>query len=193
MAPITWPRLALRHDTFGHPAICCGPQAATRHCMTPSTACLPPPDPTAAITGDRSPGNEKTRLLAGSFCSVGRAKRDRTADLYNAIVALSQLSYSPVTGDPTILDLVVQPHPLGAVARTPHCLSQPLPAGQEKNVAFGPDSYSSSFGRPGRISSSSSRSSAIRPALSSFPTLMSSSSNSASSSDASDGDASSVV
>jgi len=27
----------------------------------------------------------------------GGAKRDRTADLYNAIVALSQLSYSPVT------------------------------------------------------------------------------------------------
>ncbi len=27
---------------------------------------------------------------------VGGAKRDRTADLYNAIVALSQLSYSPV-------------------------------------------------------------------------------------------------
>ena len=26
----------------------------------------------------------------------GGAKRDRTADLYNAIVALSQLSYSPV-------------------------------------------------------------------------------------------------
>ena len=26
---------------------------------------------------------------------VGGAKRDRTADLYNAIVALSQLSYSP--------------------------------------------------------------------------------------------------
>ena len=26
---------------------------------------------------------------------IGGAKRDRTADLYNAIVALSQLSYSP--------------------------------------------------------------------------------------------------
>ena len=28
----------------------------------------------------------------------GGAKRDRTADLYNAIVALSQLSYSPGKG-----------------------------------------------------------------------------------------------
>ena len=27
---------------------------------------------------------------------IGGAKRDRTADLYNAIVALSQLSYSPL-------------------------------------------------------------------------------------------------
>jgi hypothetical protein len=26
---------------------------------------------------------------------IGGAKRDRTADLYNAIVALSQLSYGP--------------------------------------------------------------------------------------------------
>ena len=30
---------------------------------------------------------------------IGGARRDRTADLYNAIVALSQLSY-----DPTICD-----------------------------------------------------------------------------------------
>src|SRR4029077_2391550 len=30
-----------------------------------------------------------------SPCLVGGAKRDRTADLYNAIVALSQLSYGP--------------------------------------------------------------------------------------------------
>ena len=29
--------------------------------------------------------------------SYGGACRDRTADLYNAIVALSQLSYSPIT------------------------------------------------------------------------------------------------
>ncbi len=31
----------------------------------------------------------------------GGAKRDRTADLYNAIVALSQLSYSPVQHSPS--------------------------------------------------------------------------------------------
>ena len=29
--------------------------------------------------------------------NIGGARRDRTADLYNAIVALSQLSYSPST------------------------------------------------------------------------------------------------
>ncbi len=35
-------------------------------------------------------------LLLGDFQKrYGGAKRDRTADLYNAIVALSQLSYSP--------------------------------------------------------------------------------------------------
>ena len=35
-------------------------------------------------------------LLLGNFQKrYGGAKRDRTADLYNAIVALSQLSYSP--------------------------------------------------------------------------------------------------
>ena len=35
-------------------------------------------------------------LLLGCFQKrYGGAKRDRTADLYNAIVALSQLSYSP--------------------------------------------------------------------------------------------------
>src|SRR4051794_21090000 len=31
-----------------------------------------------------------------SPCLIGGAKRDRTADLYNAIVALSQLSYGPM-------------------------------------------------------------------------------------------------
>jgi hypothetical protein len=30
-----------------------------------------------------------------TFLEFGGAKRSRTADLYNAIVALSQLSYSP--------------------------------------------------------------------------------------------------
>ena len=35
-------------------------------------------------------------FFAGLFSKkIGGAKRDRTADLYNAIVALSQLSYSP--------------------------------------------------------------------------------------------------
>ena len=36
-------------------------------------------------------------MWSGSFKRFGGAKRDRTADLYNAIVALSQLSYSPFT------------------------------------------------------------------------------------------------
>ena len=31
---------------------------------------------------------------------VGGARRDRTADLYNAIVALSQLSYGPISCAP---------------------------------------------------------------------------------------------
>ena len=34
-------------------------------------------------------------VLSGNR-KIGGAKRDRTADLYNAIVALSQLSYSPL-------------------------------------------------------------------------------------------------
>jgi hypothetical protein len=33
-------------------------------------------------------------MFSGPF-RIGGAKRDRTADLYNAIVALSQLSYGP--------------------------------------------------------------------------------------------------
>ena len=37
---------------------------------------------------------KKSPLTIGGF--YGGAKRDRTADLYNAIVALSQLSYSPL-------------------------------------------------------------------------------------------------
>ena len=35
-------------------------------------------------------------ILALDKTKSGGARRDRTADLYNAIVALSQLSYSPV-------------------------------------------------------------------------------------------------
>ena len=42
----------------------------------------------------------EVRILAPQlflrFMLFGGAKRDRTADLYNAIVALSQLSYSPL-------------------------------------------------------------------------------------------------
>ena len=50
--------------------------------------------------------------------AVGGAKRDRTADLYNAIVALSQLSYSPVSSDLTIIGRMIQPIPYRA---TPAC------------------------------------------------------------------------
>ena len=37
------------------------------------------------------------------LCKGGGANRDRTDDLYNAIVALSQLSYGPFN-HPTLLD-----------------------------------------------------------------------------------------
>ena len=43
----------------------------------------------------------------------GGAKRDRTADLYNAIVALSQLSYSPLSPCPACNA------PIEGVAKTP--------------------------------------------------------------------------
>ena len=40
---------------------------------------------------------KRAGVLAGlGIEKFGGAKRDRTADLYNAIVALSQLSYSPI-------------------------------------------------------------------------------------------------
>ena len=39
------------------------------------------------------PENQKPPGFPGGY--LGGAKRDRTADLYNAIVALSQLSYGP--------------------------------------------------------------------------------------------------
>ena len=38
----------------------------------------------------------KHRFESCGFTRSGGARRDRTADLYNAIVALSQLSYGPV-------------------------------------------------------------------------------------------------
>src|SRR5262245_2046717 len=45
------------------------------------------------------PANGPTKSGLGvelpSRCSIGGARRDRTVDLYNAIVALSQLSYGP--------------------------------------------------------------------------------------------------
>ena len=40
-------------------------------------------------------GNKKAPPNPAAL-AFGGARRDRTADLYNAIVALSQLSYSPV-------------------------------------------------------------------------------------------------
>ncbi len=40
-----------------------------------------------------------TASIASGFIRFGGARRDRTADLYNAIVALSQLSYGPITGE----------------------------------------------------------------------------------------------
>ncbi len=43
----------------------------------------------------KRPKTKKARRSGGLFL-IGGAKRDRTADLYNAIVALSQLSYGPV-------------------------------------------------------------------------------------------------
>ena len=41
----------------------------------------------------------KLKLLWLKPFAVGGARRDRTADLYNAIVALSQLSYGPSKPD----------------------------------------------------------------------------------------------
>ncbi len=41
--------------------------------------------------------NDKGPAVTGRAFEFGGAKRDRTADLYNAIVALSQLSYGPET------------------------------------------------------------------------------------------------
>ena len=41
-------------------------------------------------------GSSAASFLLWNIWEIGGAKRDRTADLYNAIVALSQLSYSPL-------------------------------------------------------------------------------------------------
>ena len=73
------------------------------------------------------------------YQEVGGAKRDRTADLYNAIVALSQLSYSPpISPDNQQRSLLSLAIPLAADLQKVLCLSQPMPRGQEKN-AFGPN------------------------------------------------------
>jgi hypothetical protein len=39
--------------------------------------------------------NKRASSFELTLCLFGGAKRDRTVDLYNAIVALSQLSYGP--------------------------------------------------------------------------------------------------
>jgi hypothetical protein len=43
----------------------------------------------------KTSGQTKKQMTSGSRRVDGGARRDRTADLYNAIVALSQLSYGP--------------------------------------------------------------------------------------------------
>ena len=42
-------------------------------------------------------GTQKTATLGQTLCKFGGAMRDRTADLFAASEALSQLSYSPVS------------------------------------------------------------------------------------------------
>ncbi len=42
------------------------------------------------------PGRRPSPVTSFSFIGAGGAGRDRTDDLYNAIVALSQLSYGPM-------------------------------------------------------------------------------------------------
>jgi hypothetical protein len=47
--------------------------------------------------GEKNWRKRKGPVIADRAFRFGGAKRDRTADLYNAIVALSQLSYGPET------------------------------------------------------------------------------------------------
>ena len=69
------------------------------------------------------------------YQEVGGAKRDRTADLYNAIVALSQLSYSPPISPGTLQRSLLSPAvPEAAEMRQALCLSQPMARGQAKNA-----------------------------------------------------------
>ncbi|MFM2043399.1 MAG: hypothetical protein RLY86_1975 [Pseudomonadota bacterium] len=53
-----------------------------------------------AMIGKPDRKTKKPRPLPVEAFVFGGAKRDRTADLYNAIVALSQLSYGPETQFP---------------------------------------------------------------------------------------------
>ena len=55
-------------------------------------AMQPPPQPDGPLHLQEILDFREAQLLGGS----GGAKRDRTADLLNAIQALSQLSYSPI-------------------------------------------------------------------------------------------------
>ena len=55
------------------------------------------------------PGKNKGSAISGQPLDfIGGAKRDRTVDLYNAIVALSQLSYGPETSG-TARDIIPAP------------------------------------------------------------------------------------
>ena len=53
------------------------------------------PEPRSARVTDKGAVPEKTKPLGFPRGFDGGAGRDRTDDLYNAIVALSQLSYGP--------------------------------------------------------------------------------------------------
>ena len=83
------------------------------------------------------PLQHKAGPIAKNIKKFGGAKRDRTADLYNAIVALSQLSYSPPISPGTLQRSLLSPAvPEAAEMRQALCLSQPMARGQAKN-AFG--------------------------------------------------------
>ena len=53
---------------------------------------------TTALLAPRMPSQNKKAIPYGMTCCFGGDKRDRTADLLNAIQALSQLSYTPIFG-----------------------------------------------------------------------------------------------
>ena len=67
------------------------------------------------------------------YQEVGGAKRDRTADLYNAIVALSQLSYSPPISPGTLQRSLLSPAvPEAAEMRKVFVYRSPWRAGKQK-------------------------------------------------------------